>query len=64
LVEHVLFNHLNLDAAARLMAPAIDDLHTMGGGNREQKDIFRDVFMPRGPLSWWAPGECSRWPAA
>ena len=27
------------------MAPAIDDLHTMGGGSREQKDIFRDAFM-------------------
>jgi len=35
----------DLEAAARLMAPAIDDLHTMGGGSREQKDIFRDVFM-------------------
>jgi hypothetical protein len=27
------------------MAPAIENLHTMGGGSREQKDIFRDVFM-------------------
>jgi hypothetical protein len=27
------------------MGPAIADLHTMGGGSREQKDIFRDVFM-------------------
>jgi tetratricopeptide (TPR) repeat protein len=35
----------DLDAAVRLMAPAIADLHTMGGGSREQKDIFRDVFM-------------------
>jgi len=35
----------DLDAAARLMAPAIADLHIMGGGSREQKDIFRDVFM-------------------
>ena len=35
----------NLEAAVRLMAPAIDDLHTMGGGSREQKDIFRDAFM-------------------
>ena len=35
----------DLDAAVRLMGPAIADLHTMGGGSREQKDIFRDVFM-------------------
>jgi Tetratricopeptide repeat len=35
----------DLEAAVRLMAPAIDDLHTMGGGSREQKDIFRDTFM-------------------
>lgn len=31
--------------AARLMAPAIDRIDMMGGGSREQKDIFRDVFM-------------------
>jgi hypothetical protein len=35
----------DLDAAVRLMAPAIENLHIMGGGSREQKDIFRDVFM-------------------
>ena len=35
----------DLDAAIRLMAPAVHDLHTMGGGSREQKDIFRDIFM-------------------
>ena len=35
----------DLETAARVMAPAIDDLHTMGGGSREQKDIFRDIFM-------------------
>ena len=35
----------DLDAAVGLMAPAITDLHTLGGGSREQKDIFRDVFM-------------------
>jgi tetratricopeptide (TPR) repeat protein len=35
----------DLEGAARLMAPAIDALHTMGGGSREQKDIFRDAFM-------------------
>jgi len=31
--------------AVRLMAPAVEHIHTMGGGSREQKDIFRDVFM-------------------
>lgn len=30
---------------ARLMAPAIDQIDMMGGGSREQKDIFPDVFM-------------------
>jgi hypothetical protein len=35
----------DLDGAVRLMAPAVADLHTMGGGSREQKDIFRDIFM-------------------
>ena len=35
----------DLEAAVRRMAPGIADLHTMGGGSREQKDIFRDVFM-------------------
>jgi tetratricopeptide (TPR) repeat protein len=32
-------------AAVKLMAPAIEQIHTMGGGSREQKDIFRDVFL-------------------
>jgi hypothetical protein len=32
-------------AAARLMAPAVRQIHDMGGGSREQKDIFPDVFM-------------------
>ena len=32
-------------AAVRLMASAVEQIHTMGGGSREQKDIFRDVFM-------------------
>jgi tetratricopeptide (TPR) repeat protein len=31
--------------AAHLMAPAVAQIHTMGGGSREQKDIFRDVFL-------------------
>lgn len=35
----------DLDAAVRLMAPGVEGLHAMGGGSREQKDVFRDVFM-------------------
>ena len=31
--------------ALRLMAPAIEQIDRMGGGSREQKDIFRDVFL-------------------
>ena len=31
-------------AAVDLMAPAIERLHALGGGSREQKDVFRDVF--------------------
>ncbi len=31
--------------AARLMAPAIREIHDMGGGSREQKDIFRDLYL-------------------
>jgi tetratricopeptide (TPR) repeat protein len=32
-------------AAVRLMAPAIRQMHSMGGGSREQKDIFKDVYL-------------------
>ncbi|HSE06548.1 MAG TPA: hypothetical protein VLK35_20540 [Methylomirabilota bacterium] len=32
-------------AAVGLMAPAIGRIHALGGGSREQKDIFRDVFL-------------------
>lgn len=32
-------------AAVQLMAPAIERLHDMGGGSREQKDIFQDIYM-------------------
>jgi tetratricopeptide (TPR) repeat protein len=32
-------------SAVTLMAPAVEQLDTMGGGSREQKDIFRDVFL-------------------
>jgi tetratricopeptide (TPR) repeat protein len=35
----------DLAAALALMAPAVEQIHSMGGGSREQKDIFRDVFM-------------------
>jgi tetratricopeptide (TPR) repeat protein len=31
--------------AVRLMAPSVEQLDTMGGGSREEKDIFRDVFL-------------------
>jgi tetratricopeptide (TPR) repeat protein len=31
--------------AIRLMETAIARLHAMGGGSREQKDIFKDVFL-------------------
>jgi tetratricopeptide (TPR) repeat protein len=31
--------------AERLMAPAVQEIHAMGGGSREQKDIFKDVFL-------------------
>ena len=31
--------------AARLMAPAVARIDMMGGGSREQKDIFRDVLL-------------------
>jgi tetratricopeptide (TPR) repeat protein len=31
--------------AVRLMGPSVEQLDTMGGGSREQKDIFRDVFL-------------------
>jgi hypothetical protein len=32
-------------AAERLMGPAVQQIHAMGGGSREQKDIFKDVFL-------------------
>jgi tetratricopeptide (TPR) repeat protein len=31
--------------AARLMAPAVQRIGDMGGGSREQKDIFLDIFL-------------------
>jgi tetratricopeptide (TPR) repeat protein len=45
LAGELAFMRGDLAEAARLMAPAIQHLHTMGGGSREQKDIFRDVFL-------------------
>jgi hypothetical protein len=35
----------DLTTAVQLMAPGVEQVHTMGGGSREQKDIFRDVFL-------------------
>ena len=35
----------DLATALRLMGPAVTQIDAMGGGSREQKDIFRDVFM-------------------
>ena len=35
----------NYAAAERFMAPAVQRIHAMGGGSREQKDIFKDVFL-------------------
>ena len=35
----------DLARAVTLMGPAVARIHTMGGGSREQKDIFLDVFM-------------------
>ena len=29
----------------KIMAPAVERIHAMGGGSREQKDIFRDVYL-------------------
>lgn len=34
-----------VDTAARLMAPTVQRLHELGGGSREQKDIFQDVLL-------------------
>jgi tetratricopeptide (TPR) repeat protein len=35
----------NNAAAERFMAPAVQQIHAVGGGSREQKDIFKDVFL-------------------
>jgi len=35
----------DIETAVRLMAPMVQRLHEMGGGSREQKDIFQDVLL-------------------
>ena len=35
----------DVDSAVRLMAPTVQHMHEMGGGSREQKDIFQDVLL-------------------
>jgi tetratricopeptide (TPR) repeat protein len=35
----------DIDTAVALMAPTVQRIHEMGGGSREQKDIFLDVFL-------------------
>jgi hypothetical protein len=35
----------DIDTAVQLMAPSVQHLHEMGGGSREQKDIFQDVLL-------------------
>jgi len=37
--------HADYPTAARLMAPAVQRIGDMGGGSREQKDIFLDIFL-------------------
>jgi hypothetical protein len=41
----VAFMREDYATAERLMAPAVQQMHAMGGGSREQKDIFKDVFL-------------------
>ena len=33
----------DLAAAVQLMTPAVEQIHAMGGGSREQKDIFASL---------------------
>lgn len=35
----------DVELAVRLMAPAVRRIHDLGGGSREQKDIFQDVLL-------------------
>ncbi len=34
-----------VEAAVKWMAPSVERIHEMGGGSREQKDIFQDVLI-------------------
>lgn len=34
-----------LEAAVQLMTPMVQHIHEMGGGSREQKDIFQDIVL-------------------
>lgn len=35
----------DLETAVRLMTPMVQRIHEMGGGSREQKDIFQDILL-------------------
>jgi tetratricopeptide (TPR) repeat protein len=35
----------DIETAVRLMAPTVQRIHEIGGGSREQKDIFQDVLL-------------------
>ena len=35
----------DVELAVRLMAPTVRRIHDLGGGSREQKDIFQDVLL-------------------
>ncbi|MGQ4810208.1 hypothetical protein NKDENANG_03657 [Candidatus Entotheonellaceae bacterium PAL068K] len=35
----------DIDTAVKRMAPTVQRIHDMGGGSREQKDIFQDVLL-------------------
>ncbi len=35
----------DVETAVGFMAPSVERIHEMGGGSREQKDIFQDVLM-------------------
>jgi tetratricopeptide (TPR) repeat protein len=45
LAGEMAFMRGDMSTAVQLMAPAIERLHDMGGGSREQKDIFQDIYM-------------------
>jgi tetratricopeptide (TPR) repeat protein len=45
LTGELAFMRGDLASARQYMAPAMQHMDKMGGGSREQKDIFRDVFL-------------------